>query len=51
MTLRWVLEQLELRGVLHALIGARAAAFWGLMRATLDCDLLCLDPRVLEPGS
>jgi predicted nucleotidyltransferase len=44
-----VVEILDASGIRHCLIGATAAAMHGIVRATLDVDLLTADGRVLQP--
>ena len=45
-----VAEYLARRGVAFAVIGARAMAFHGIVRFTLDTDLLTTNPAVLGPA-
>jgi hypothetical protein len=43
------LTVLEEHGTPAALTGGMALAVYGVVRATFDFDLLCLDPRLLQP--
>jgi hypothetical protein len=45
-----VVATLEREGVAHALIGAGALAAAGIVRSTLDWDLMVVDPSVLRPA-
>lgn len=40
---------LERHGIAHAVIGAAAMAVHGVVRSTVDLDLLTVDPGCLEP--
>ena len=42
-------DVLERRTIAHALIGAAALAVHGVVRSTVDIDLLAVDPACLEP--
>ncbi len=46
-----VTEALTRRGIEHALIGATALAAHGVARATIDIDLLAIDPACLEAAT
>ncbi len=45
-----VLASLQTADVPHALIGAGAMAVHGVSRATLDVDILALEPGLLDPN-
>jgi hypothetical protein len=44
-----VVAILDAAAITHCVIGATAAAMHGIVRATLDVDLLTVDARVLRP--